>query len=117
MKPKTKAFADTLLANPKMSQTEAYLRTHETTNRSTARVEASKLLATPNIQTYMEQQAHKAALRVAELVSSSKEDIALRASNSILDRALGKPKQQIEVASKTVHIDIDLTGTQNNQSD
>ena len=47
---------------------------------------------------------------IAGLVESNNENIALRASDSILDRQLGKPTQQIVTTNKKVFISIDLTG-------
>ncbi len=109
MKPKTKAFADALLADPKKSATTAYLETHETNNRATAKVEASKLLTKPNVQLYLDKHIDKARNRVVELVDSEKEQIALQASESILDRALGKPTQRVEQHSTSVNLSLDLT--------
>jgi len=110
MKPKTKAFVNELLANPKLSSTEAYLRTHATTNRNTAKANASKLLTNNNVSIYMAEHVSKAQKRIVSLVdNASKEDVQLRASQDILDRNYGKARQQIELSSKTVHINIDLT--------
>lgn len=109
MKPKTKSYADKLLANPKMSQTEAYLQTHKTTNPNTARVNASKLMANANVQLYLDKHIKKARDKVVQLIDSKNEQTALRASDSVLDRQLGKPRQQIEVSSQMVSINIDLT--------
>lgn len=110
MKPKTKNFIETLLANPKTSATQAYIDTHHTNNRASARASASKLLATPNAQLYLQEHITKARDTVIELMDSNKEEIALRASESVLDRQLGKPTQQHIVSNKSVEIHIDLTG-------
>ena len=111
MKPKTKAFVNELLANPKLSSTEAYIRTHGTTNRNTARANASKLLAKDNVAIYKAEHVDKATKRIVSLVDgASKEDIQLRASQDILDRNYGKARQQVELSSKAVYINIDLTG-------
>jgi len=111
MKPKTKAFLDTIVSNPKLSATKAYLSTHETTNVASARASASKLLATPNAQLYLQEHVDKARNRIVELIDSDKEEIALRASDSVLDRQLGRPTQRIEAVSNVVSINIDLSAT------
>lgn len=109
MKPKTKAFADKLLADPKISATQAYLDTHQTTNKASAGVSAHQLLKKPNVQIYMKKHIDKAKHKVITLVDSDKEEIALKASESILDRALGKPTQRQESVSTVVSLNLDLT--------
>lgn len=111
MKPKTKAFVNELLANPKLSNTEAYIRTHKTTNRNSARASASQLLASPSVSIYMQEHVNKAQQRIVSLVdNATKEEVQLKASQDVLDRSFGKAKQQIEVSSNVVQINIDLTG-------
>lgn len=110
MKQKTKAFADELLANPKLSQTEAYIRTHSTTNRKSASVSASKLLAKPSVSIYMEEHVSRARQRIVSLVdSATKEDIQLRASQDILDRMHGKATQRVEAQAVGLTLNLDLT--------
>lgn len=109
VKQKTKAFIDKLASDPKISATKAYLETHETTNPASARASASKLLATPNVRLYMEEHVYKARNRIVDLIDSEKEEIALRASDSVLDRQLGKPTQRLETSSQMVYISIDMT--------
>ncbi len=110
MKDKTKAFVDELLAHPKLSQTEAYIRTHNTSNRKSAGVSASKLLAKPSVQIYMQVHTDKARQRIVSLVDNAKkEEIQLRASQDILDRTYGRPTQRAEVVASGVTLNIDLT--------
>lgn len=90
IRPATKKAVDLLMANPKMSQTEAWLQTHKTTSPASARATASKVLAKPNIQLYRQAHIDKATRRIVDLVDSKREDIALKASESILDRTYGK---------------------------
>lgn len=106
LKPKTKQMADLLLGNPELSQTKAYLATHQTNNVDTARVEASKTLSKPNVQLYMDKHINKAKQRVVELVDSDKPDIALRASQDILDRTHGKATV---IQENTTYTDIHIT--------
>lgn len=91
MKPKTQRFADRLLKDPKISATQAYLDTHETTNKATARSNASILLSKPSVQIYLKSHVTQATHKVVELIHSEKDDIALRAAQDILDRTHGKP--------------------------
>lgn len=106
---KQKAFAQHLLNNPKDSATEAAAQAYKITNRKSAEVIASENLGRPSIQLYLNEHIDKAKNRVVELVDSDKEDIALRASDSILDRALGKATQRIEQHTTGVTLTIDLT--------
>lgn len=110
LRPKTKEFVDEMLANPKISATEAYIRTHETESRVTAKVEASKLLTKPNVIGYKQSAVGKAKRRVIELVDSTNESIALKASTEIIDRNEGKAVQKSENLSRTVEVKLDLTG-------
>lgn len=109
MKPKSKATVDLILKNPKISNTEAYLRTHKTTDRNSARASVSKLLAKPNVQIYMDNHVKKAKERIVELVGSKKEEIALKASDSILDRALGKPVTTAHNTSVSINLEQALS--------
>lgn len=110
MKPKTKAFADTLIANPKLSNTEAYMLTHTTKNRRSASVSASRLLATPSVSIYLAEHVSRARQRIIDLVDNAgKEEIQLRAAQDILDRSYGKPTQRTELAATGVSLNIDLT--------
>lgn len=91
MKPKTREFADKLINNPKMNQQDAYLATHKTKNKPTARVNASVLMSKPSVQIYLDGHIKKAQRKVVELIGNDKPDIALRASQDVLDRHYGKP--------------------------
>lgn len=106
---KQKAFANHLINNPKDSATEAAQQTYKTISRKSAEVIASENLRKPSIQIYLNEHIDKAKNKVVTLVDSDKEDIALRASESVLDRALGKPVQSLQVQSTSVNINIDLT--------
>ena len=111
LKENSKRTLDTIIANPKLSGTDAYLLTHKTQNRTTAASNVHQLLKKPEAQLYLEKHINKAKNRIVQLVDSEKEEIALRASDSILDRALGKATQRTEVTSQSVHFSIDLTGS------
>lgn len=110
IKPKTKEFIDLMNDNPKLSATEAYLRTHQTENRITAGNAASKLLKTPGVIGYKDAAVKKAKRRIVSLVDSTNESIALKASQDIIDRNEGKSVQKNETVSRTVEVKLDLTG-------
>ena len=110
IKPKTKNMVDKLLENPKMSQTEAYIQTHDTENRLNAGIAASKLLKQPNVMIYKDSAIKSAKQRIVSLVNSDSENIALKASQDILDRTEGKAAIKTEHTSRTVEVKLDLTG-------
>lgn len=109
---KQKAFADHLLANPKDSATKAIQEAYNVANRQTAAVMANENLNKPNVMLYLDAHIDKAKNRIVSLIDSDKEDIALRASDSILDRSLGKAIQRSEVTTQGVSITIDLSQAQ-----
>lgn len=104
MHPKTKKFADKLLKEPKISHTRAYLETHQTDNKKTANVNAAKLLSQPNVQIYMDSHVTKATEKVVKLIGSRREEIALRASQDVLDRTHGKPLVKTSNANFNINI-------------
>lgn len=110
LKPKTKAFVDKLIDEPKKSNTQAYIETHETNDRKSASVSAARLLAKPSVQIYKNSAVIKAKKRVVALVDSENENIALKASQDIIDRVEGKAVQKNESTQRTVNVMLDLTG-------
>lgn len=112
---KQKAFADELINNPKMSATQAIKNTYNVTTDTSASVTAHENLRKPSIQLYLDKHIDKAKNRVVELIDSNREDIALRASDSVLDRALGKAVQRSEVQTTGVTLNIDLTSALDHQ--
>lgn len=103
---KQKAFADTLINNPKMSATQAVLKTYgkpeAPTTIGTAQQIAHDNLSKPNVQLYMNSHIDKAKMTVVSLMDSKKDDIRLRASESILDRTYGKPTQKTDNTSTSL---------------
>lgn len=110
IRPKTKALYDEVINNPKITQREAYIKTHKTNSPKTADVEASKLLNSPKYAIYKATAVGKAKRRIVALVDSGNENIALKASQDILDRTEGKATQKTESVNKTVEVKLDLTG-------
>jgi len=109
LKVKSKEVLDLIASNPKINGTDAYLAVHKTENRTTAASNVHQLLKKPEAQIYLEKHIEKAKNRIVSLVDSEKEEIALRASDSLLDRALGKATQRTEVSTTGVTLTIDLT--------
>lgn len=92
---KQKAFADHILNNPKESATKAAQATYQTNSYDTARALASQNLAHPSIQLYLDEHIQMAKDKIVYLSQSAdKEDVQFKASESILDRALGKAVQR-----------------------
>jgi hypothetical protein len=110
IKPKTKEFIDLLNSDSKLSATEAYIRTHKTESRITAGNAANKLLKKPSVIGYSQSAVGKAKRRIIELVDSTNESIAVKASQDILDRNEGKAIQKTENLSRVVNVKLDLTG-------
>lgn len=105
---KQKAFAQHLLNNPKDSATEAAAQAYDIKKRHTAEQIAHENLRKPDIQLYLNEHVDKAKNRIVTLVDSQKEEIALRASDSILDRTLGKATQRTEQTTTTVSLSLSL---------
>lgn len=104
MKKKTKAFADKLIGNSKISATQAYLDTHETESRLTAAQNASQLLRKPEVQIYMQNHVDQAKQTVVKLMKSRKDEIRLKASQDIMDRNYGKPLTR----TNTINLNISI---------
>jgi len=110
LRPKSKQVLDALIADPKLSQTEAYIQVHKTTNRNTAKANASKLLTSTNAKIYNDSAIGKAKRRIVGLIDSDNENIALKASSDVLDRTEGKAIQKNETTHKLIEVKLDLSG-------
>lgn len=108
LKPKSKAVLDELLDNPKLSQTDAYMMHHETTNRASAAVSATKLLKSPKAIGYSQAAVGKAKRRIITLVDSENESISLKAAQDVIDRNEGKAVQKNESTVRTVEVKLDF---------
>lgn len=110
LKPKSKAMADLELSNPKISKTDAYLATHNTTNRATARAEAAKLTAKPSYQLYKQEHVQAAANTVVHLSQHAEnENTRLSAANSLLDRELGKATLTTETKNTNLNVNVEAS--------
>lgn len=108
LKKKSIETLNAALANPKISQTDAYLSTHKTTNRRTANDLAAKLFKKPEAQIYLQRHVDKARWTMVKLMETGKEEIKLNASKDILDREYGKATQRTESASTVVSLNLTL---------
>lgn len=127
---KQKAFADTLLADPKKAAITAVQETYDPTTYSAAGAIASENLKKPKVLAYLQGHSTKAELVLIEAMSASKPvlgfdkdanaqvviertpDHAIRtkAADSILDRVHGKATQRTEHVGLSTMVIMDLTG-------
>lgn len=84
------------LALTGMSRTRAAMQVYNTTDYSIAASIASENLKKPQVVIYRDEHVQKAKAKVVELIDSENENIALKASDSVLDRQLGKATQKVE---------------------
>lgn len=117
LKRRTIEFADRLLADPSISQTQAYLDTHETNNKDTARIQASRLLTKPSVQIYLKKHVQMAKQNIVMMASdeSVKPDTRLKANQDILDRAVGKPTIRTESTNTNLNLNIEASQELNDQ--
>lgn len=123
---KQKIYADYLLNNPKATLTEATLQAYDVKdgNMSTAGMIGSDNLKKPSIQLYLDNHGYKAMTDMVQIAGYARDygkqggkdgasyaQVAVQANKDIMDRAYGKATTRIEVSSKSVSVNIDLTGT------
>lgn len=108
LKRNSKAILDIIAEQKDKNYTKAYKMIHPNASDVTARNNASQLVRKPEAQIYLQQHVKKARSRIVELVDSEKGDIALRASQDILDRSHGKATTRVESSSTGVTLNIDL---------
>lgn len=109
---KQKAFADTLLNNPKMSATKAALQTYNTTKDYVAKNIASENLTKPNIQSYLAKHDNTAQHTIVEMMNQREDKrLAFDAARDIEDRVHGKATQRVEQHTTGVSLVIDLTSS------
>lgn len=110
MRPKTKQFLDIVASDNKIDQTDAYLATHKTTNRNTARSEASKTIAKPSSQIYLKKHVSMAKRVMVEIALSGERDgDRIKAATDILDRNTGKAIQKVESTNTNLNINIEAS--------
>lgn len=109
LKANSKKTLDIIAGQKKRDATAAYKATHPDVSNAVAAVQASKLLAKPEAQLYLNEHVNKAKATIVELMDSEKDDIRLRASTDVLDRTHGKAIQQIQQTTVGVTLNIDLT--------
>lgn len=124
---KQQAFTNYLIENPKASGTEAAKATYgkegKPVTELSARAIASENLTKPNIVLELAKHSSKAELVILEVLEQSRKKMyederngdkwavnARQTADSLLDRVHGKAKQTVDVTTKAVVINIDLTG-------
>lgn len=114
LKPRTKAFADLLLSDPTMDQSEAWVRTHKTNNKHAARNPASKFKNSPNVQLYMKYHidlAKRTAVQVMQTASKYEtkdwQRLAADQAERIMDRELGKATSRVESKSISLNLNVE----------
>ena len=110
IKPKTKAFVDLLNDDIGITQVEAYRRLHPIASYNTAASASTNLLKKTSVIGYKDAAVKKAKRRIIELVDSGNESVALKASESIIDRNEGKAVQKSESTQQVVTVKLDLSG-------
>lgn len=111
LKANSKKTLDIILSQKKRNATKAYMETHPEATKETAMVQASKLLARPEAQIYLQEHVNKAKQTMIKLLDSEKEEIQYKSAQDILDRNLGKAIQQVNQVSTGISLNIDLTSS------
>ena len=106
LKTNSKRILDIIASQESKNATQAYKQVHPTASDVTARTNAYKLLQKPDSEIYLQKHISKAKSRIVELIDSDKPDIALKASQDILDRTQGKATIKTE---STNYTDINIT--------
>lgn len=119
---KQKAFAKELIENPRISETEAAVRTYDVDSRQSASQIAMQNMKNPLVQAYLETHAQKAQEAMMEILEDSRTfakggdkvgadyaGVAVNVSKDILDRVYGKATQKVEQTTQVVNISIDLS--------
>lgn len=109
LKANSKKILDIIATQPNLNQTQAYKQVHPTASDNTARNNSSQLLKKPEAQIYLQKHIEKAKTKVVQLIDSDNEQISLKASEAVLDRALGKATQQISSTTQSISFSIDLS--------
>ena len=123
---KQKAFADKILANPTQPAYKAAQEVYNPKTDRTANSIAVENLQKPVIMAYLHAHSKEAEKTITEVMQYSKVQgmdnpafagVAVRAAQDVLDRVHGKATQKIEANTKTVSINIDLTGLATTDTD
>ena len=109
LKANSKKILDIIAGQESKNATKAYKQVHPNASDVTARTNVHQLLKKPESQIYLQKHINRATNRIVELVNSDKDEIALRASQDILDRTQGKAIQQVQTTSQSISVNIDLT--------
>ena len=109
LKANSKKILDIVASQPGVNYSEAYKMVHPDAKDSTARNNSSQLIRKPEAQIYLQKHIDRAKTTIVSLLDSEKDEVKLKAADSILDRSLGKATQRMEMQSTAVIIGIDMT--------
>jgi phage terminase small subunit len=120
---KQKAFADEIIKNPHISNTQAAINTLDVTTENSAAVSAYKMMQTEKVQAYLAKHSQKAEDTILEVMEYSRvygktggkegaayAAVAVTVAKDVLDRLHGKATQKIETQNTSVNVNIDLSG-------
>lgn len=114
--PKTKEFLDLVVTDRKISRTQAYLDTHETNNRATAKNAASKLINRPASQIYLKKHLELAKSNKIQIMNDAMKsektadrELANKVAEQIMDRELGKAVQRQISENKNLNINVEAS--------
>lgn len=111
LKPKSIATLDAIIANPKISNTQAYLDNHGTTSRRSGEVGANKLMRKVEAQIYLKKHVQMAKKNIVDIAGDKniKADTRLKANFDILDRNLGKAIQKTVSENTNLNINVEAS--------
>jgi len=111
LKVNSQRILDVYIKQKTKNARKAYMEVHPTASIATASSRMTDLLKKPEAQVYLQEHVTKATQRIVGLVDSEKEEIALRASQDIIDRNMGKAVQTVIQSKNGVTLNIDLSGS------
>jgi len=101
-----KSYADTKLANPKMSLSTVAKEAYPGAKDNTISQIVNMNEKNKDIAIYSDEQSNKAIRTVVELMDDDKADIRYKAATDILDRTYGKAVQKAVTQNTNYNIDV-----------
>lgn len=108
LKHNSKKVLDIVAGQIERNVTKAYKEVHPNTDIKVAAVQASRLMAKPEAQLYLNEHIDKAKQTIVDLMDSEKDDIRLRSATDVLDRTQGKAVSTVINQTTGVTLTIDL---------
>lgn len=106
-----KKYADEKLAHPDKPLIEIAQEVYTNASKATASQIVNQNEKNKDISIYSEEQVNRAALTVVEIMNNpkSRDETRLKAADSVLDRAIGKPKQVTETHSTNLNLNVEAS--------